>query len=245
MKYISIVVLFTSFVCVAETVSTEGKWAHDSEAGLVVAGGNSDSQTYNLKQETSYAWTGNTIKLNGSYLLGKTLGLTTAKKWDLGVRYDREITEVMSGFVGYQIDSSPFSGTYLRHSADIGLKYHFIKAETRALFAEAGYRMTAEQFTLDNGDTKSGDLTSHMSRLYIEWVEKWTEALSSKLWAEYIQSYTNTQDYRLNLEPSISVLLSKTFSLKTAYLLNYRNTPAVAGKKTTDTLLTTSLVAKF
>ena len=84
-----------------------------------------------------------------------------------------------------------------------------------------------------------------MSRLYFEWLSKWSSTVSSKLWAEYLQSYTNTKDYRFNVEPSLSVLLNEVFSVKLSYLVNFRNVPAVEGKKTLDTLYTTSLVAKF
>ena len=222
-----------------------GKLSHESEAGVILSSGNSDTQTYNVKQATSYAVTGNTIKFTSGYLLGKTGGTETAKKWDLGLRYERVLTGDLSAFLGYQIDSSPFSGTDLRHTTDVGGKFQFVKSESTAAFAELGYRLTAETFTTNNGSTTNGSLTSHMSRAYLEWLQNWNKAFASKLWAEYLQSYTNTRDSRFNVEPSLSVLLSEVFSLKMAYLISYRNVPAVAGKKQTDTLFTTSLVAKF
>lgn len=238
--------IFSLFLnTVALAADGDAKLAHESQAGLVLTSGNSDTQTYSAKQETSYHWSENTANLTGSFLIGKASGTTTAKKWDLGVRYDRLIIEALSAFTGYQIDANPFSGTDFRHTFDLGGKYRFLKSDTRALFTEAGYRLTAEKFTLDNGATSNGSLTSHMSRVYVEWSESWNDSVSSKLWAEYLQSFTNTKDYRFNIEPSVSVLLSQAFSLKVAYLINYRNVPAVAGKKTTDTLYTTSLVAKF
>jgi putative salt-induced outer membrane protein len=65
------------------------------------------------------------------------------------------------------------------------------------------------------------------------------------VWTEFLYNFSNSTDYRVNAEPSLSVILTDVFSLKLAYLINYRNLPAVAGKKQLDTLYTTSLVAKL
>lgn len=229
--------LFT-FVLFAEEAST-GKLGHESEAGIVLVTGNSDTQTYSLKQATGYEWEANKTKLTASYLLGKTSGIETANKWDLGIRYDRVVTGNLSVFLGYQLDSNRFAGTDLRHTVDLGGKYQWVKTDMTELLSELGYRMTAENFTNDS------KLTSHMTRLYTEWKQNWNKSVTSKLWAEYLQSYTNTDDYRFNLEPSLSVILTDILSLKLAYLVNYRHVPAVVGAKQTDTIYTTSLVAKF
>lgn len=242
---LSILILGWSVTALYAAEEESGKLSHESEAGVILSTGNSDTQTYSVKQATSYAVAGNTFKFTSGYLLGKTAGAETAKRWDLGVRYERVLSGDLSAFLGYQIDSNPFSGTDLRHTVDVGGKYQFVKTDSTAAFAELGYRMTAETFTTNNGATTNGSLTSHMSRAYLEWIQKWNKAFSSKLWAEYLQSYTNTRDSRFNVEPSLSVVLSEVFSLKMAYLIGYRNVPAVAGKKQTDTLFTTSLVAKF
>lgn len=241
----AIILLGISVFAVAETPSTPNKLSHDSEAGVIIASGNSETQTYSVKQVTGYDWSQNTAKLSASYLLGKTSGVETAKKWDTGIKYERSLSKHFSVFSSYQIDSLPFAGTDLRHTFDLGGKYTFLKSESQTLDSELGYRLTKENFTNDNGKSSFGYLTSHMSRLYIEWASKWSPSLSSKLWGEYLQSYTNTKDYRFNLEPSLSVLLNEVFSIKLAYLVNFRNVPAVQGKKTVDTLYTTSLVAKF
>jgi len=237
-------VLFTC-ATFAEDSAKAHKLNHDSEAGVILASGNSETQTYSLKQSTSYAWSDNLTKLTGSYLLGKTSGTETAKKWDLGLRYELGLSGQLSLYSSYQIDSLPFAGTNLRHTIDLGGKYSFFKKEHSDLGCELGYRLTKESFTSDNGKTSLGYLTSHMSRLYLEWNQKWNSSVGSKIWGEYLQSYTILEDYRLNLEPSFSVLLNDVFSVKLAYLVNFRNVPAVSGKKKIDTLYTTSLVAKF
>lgn len=245
MKALLFIGLFSFYIFAADTADSGGKLSHESEAGIILTSGNSDTQTYSVKQETSYAWQGNTVRFTGSYLLGKMSGAETAKKWSLGLRYERTIYENLSAFAGYTLEGDPFAGIWLQNTFDVGGKYDFIKTDSRSVLTELGYRITVEKFTTDNGATHSGSATSHMSRLYAEYGEKWTPAVSTKLIAEYLQSYSKTKDYRFNVGPSLSVLLNEVFSVKLSYLLNFRNVPAVAGKKQSDTTFTTSLVAKF
>lgn len=237
--------LFSAQVCLADPTPTAETLTHESEASVVLASGNSDTQTFSVKQSTGYTWDENTGKFFGSFLLGKSGGADTAKKWDLGIRYDRLLFGSLGAFAGFQLDSNVFAGTELRHTVDLGGKITLLKTDVMEILSEVGYRLTAEKFTADNGATSSGELTSHISRIYVAWAVTWNEGVSSNVWVEYLQSFTHTSDSRINLEPSLSVLLSNAFSLKLAYLVNYRNIPAVAGKKQLDTLYTTSLVAKF
>lgn len=219
--------------------ATDGKLTHESEASAVLASGNTDAQTFSVKQATAYAWDKNKGTFTGSYLLGKSAGSEIAKRWDLGLRYDREFSDVLGGFLGYQIDSNRFSGFDPRHTLDLGAKYFLIKSDETKLSAEGGYRYQSEKRI--DGSSNS----FQMGRAYAEWQNNWNKQVSSKLWTEFIYNFTNSTDYRFNIEPSLSVVLTDIFSLKVAYLLNFRNLPALSTLKKWDSLYTTSLVAKF
>lgn len=213
---------------------------HESEAGVIVATGNSDTQTYSVKQTTSYKWAANLAKFTGSYLLGKSAGIENARAWDLGLRYEREISERVSAFAAYQVDSNVFTGVDLRHSVDLGGKYFFLKTDSVTVSNETGYRFLSENLL-----QPSRTVNSHLGRLQFEWLQKWNDFVSHKFYVEYLPNFSTWQDYRINVEPSLSIMLSKVFSLKLAYLMQYRNVPAAFGKKRFDSLYTTSLVAKF
>ena len=55
-----------------ETNPKKDKLSHDSEAGVILASGNSETQTYSVKQTTSYDCEKNTAKVTRWYLLGRT-----------------------------------------------------------------------------------------------------------------------------------------------------------------------------
>jgi len=222
-------------------------WGHESEVALVSTGGNTETESYSAKQKTTYTQEANSYALTGRYLQTKTGGIETAKSWDAGLRYERIISAMWSAFVGYGAEADPYAGFIQRDNADIGGKYFFYKEEGLNLFTEVGYRSTNTQFAALPTATPpvAGTVTrENFGRLYVEYAQNLSESLSVKYWVEYLPNFSNSAGYLLNTEPSVSVMLTSVFSLKTAYLMKYRNEVA-PGAKNTDTTFTTSIVAKF
>ncbi len=213
---------------------------NESEAGIVIAAGNSDTQTYTLKHQTVYTFDQNIVKGFGRYLLGKTSGATTAENWELGARYERELSAALGVFGQYRLDKNAFAGLDLRHAIDAGGKYFFIKAEGEQFFNETGYRFTSEHRL-----APAATVSSHFIRLYFEYNRALGELLTAKLGLELLPNLSTSRDYQANFEASLLTTLSPLFSLKTSYTGQYRNQPAGAGKKRLDSLFTTALVAKF
>lgn len=234
---ILIAILLVSATSFAE--ETKSPLSHESELGLVLTSGNTDSESVSAKQITAYTWESqNLLKLEGKYLSAKTSGTETAKSWNLGLRYEKGIYENLSAFLGHSIESDRFAGFVQRNHFDVGLKYVFIKTENDELLNETGYRYTFDQKTAgDNGVT-------HFGRVYFEWTHNWQKTISHKLLVEYLPNFTTSSAYFLNVEPSLSMALNEIFSLKLAYLTKYQNAPQT-GKKQTDTVYTTVLAAKF
>lgn len=238
--WLPVLVLVHSFSAQADTTGTAAKLANELEVGIVVAGGNSDAQTYTVKEQTVYPWGGNLIKGFGHYLLGKSAGLKTAENWDLGARYERELSDAFSVFGQYKLDSNVFAGLDLRHTFDAGGKYFIIKQEGQQLFNETGYRFTSE-----NRLAPAATVGSHFARVYFEYNRSLGELVTAKLGLELLPNFSNSNDYQANLEAALLASLSPVFSVKSAYTIQYRNQPAGAGKNRSDTLFTTSIVAKF
>lgn len=235
-----IIILLVSITSAAFCSEPKLGWGHESEASAVISSGNADNQTYSLSQATQYLWPKDAIKTKARYLLGKTSGNETAKNWALGARYERSLSDVLSAYGGYQIDSNIFANLDYRHTVDLGSKYTWLQGGAHTLFSELGYRLTDE-----NQLNPTAQLTSHFLRIYSEWVASWTSTLSSKAYIEYLPNLTRSSDWQLNSEVSLGVKMSDVFSLKTGYLFLYRNTPAGVGKKQLDTVFSTALVAKF
>ncbi len=230
--------LVASVLIAAETPSGDGKFSNESEAGVVLSTGNSSIRAFNFKQLNAYVWDANSVKFDGRFLGSTNNGAENARFFNLGLRYERALSDSFSLFAAETYQSDVFAGYDNRFNTDLGVKYNIVKDESTTWFVEAGYRHIAEKLVAGASNNRSN------ARVYTEATYLFTKSVSGKLWVEYIQSVENGKDALINTELSISVLLSEVLSLKTGYLLRYNNNPS-APAQTTDTTFTTSLVAKF
>jgi putative salt-induced outer membrane protein len=230
-------ILFFSLVLHAEDKSP---WSHESEVTIVKVGGNTTSDSYSGKQKTSYEFDLNTLIASARYLQTKASGTETAKQWDASLRYERELSEHWTVFVQHGAESDPYSGYTQRDNTDLGGKYYFIKGKTETLLSEAGVRSTKTISSVSNDVSHANS-----GRLYAEYSKQINDSVSGRLWAEYLPSFKKSDEYLVNYEPSMSVMMNQVFSLKLAYLVKYHNTTVSAGEKKEDTTFTTALVAKF
>ncbi|WP_415061677.1 DUF481 domain-containing protein [Bdellovibrio sp.] len=224
--------LFSTSAFSAEPLSGE------AEAGGVIVSGNNNSESYNAKAKTVFTQDKNVYTASGRYLKTDSNGVESARNWEAGVRYERELTDYFGVFVGQKAESDIYNGYIQRDSTDAGLKYSLIKSDDMNWFLEAGYRY---QKTLPTVGSTTHD---NLGRLFSEFNKSMDKTLSFKYWAEYLPNFTNTDAYLINTEASLNVMLNSVFSLKLAYLLQYQNLPAAGGKYSTTTS-TMNLVAKF
>lgn len=214
--------------------------SHESEAGVVVANGNSHTESYTVKSKTEWKHGPDTYSLGGHFLRATANNVQSAENWLVGLRYEHAFTELLSGFLAQSVEGDIFAGIKQRYNSDAGAKYHFYKTEKDFLwFAEGGYRFTREHTT--RGTKES----FHKLRIFTEAEKYWNETVSSKLWVEYLPNLTKARSWLLNAELSLNAALSSIFSVKTGILLRYNNTPPVATAQEADTTFTTALVAKF
>lgn len=224
-------------------VTAETKpWAHESELGITTVGGNTKTESYNLKQKTSYTFDLNKFTLAARYLKTKSGGVESARNWDGSIRYDREISARFSIFASNGLESDVFAGYVQRTNYDLGATYAIVKSEPTNWIAEAGYRYTDTQFTVRPVGTAD---VSHLLRIFSEVNQTLGKQASARFWVEYLPNLSEEDEYRVNLEPSIVAQLTGIFSLKTGYLIKYQNRITAPVTERTDSFFTTSLVAKF
>jgi putative salt-induced outer membrane protein len=245
--------LLALIVSVSAPVQADEGYKNESELGTTIISGSTNTATYNAKQTSIYEWHLNTVKGALRYLNTQSSGADTAKNWDGTLRYERQLSDIFNAFLAHTWDSDIFAGYVQKNSVDLGIKYFFIKKEEEKVFAEAGYRNSSTHYPSHT----QADGTVNAARAYIEGSKNISQAASFRLWVEYIQTvsstltgttgYSSGQDYQLNAEPSISVMLSQVFSLKSAYLFKYVNYLPTTSTTTKylNTAFTTSLVAKF
>lgn len=214
----------------------------EAEAGIVSSEGNTKSSSYLIKNMTSYRLDAYLAKFTGNYLSNEsknndTNAITSYEKWDLGLRFERDLTEKLAAYLGQNMESDKKAGIDRKYNTDIGGKYYVAKKEGYYTFAELGYRLTKEEYVSGEDEDFS------FVRAYVESEKKWTPTFSSKLWVEYLPNLDESEDFNLNGEASINAALDNIFSIKTAYLVKYDNVPAAEYR--TDSLFSTSLIAKF
>lgn len=225
--------------CALITSASYANWTNESELGILIAKGNSNSQSLTAKETAGYILNeDSSLKFTGRYLQTKISDIENARFWSAGLRYDRAINYRLGFYVGEMVESDKYAGYNQKYNSDIGLKYSIERGPKFTWDAEAGYRYTVEK-QLTGLDKKL-----HYLRGYTEAVKIWSESVSTKLWFEYLPNLTTGTDYQMNTELSVTAVLNNMFAIKTGYLLRYDNLPNPGAVKT-DTLLTTSLVAKF
>lgn len=236
-----IIFLFSILVLSTQALTQEkSPWSHESEASVVKVSGNTTSDSYSAKQKTSYTFDMNVLTAAARYLQTKAGGIETARQWEGSLRYERELSDKWAIFVQHGAESDTYAGYTQRDSTDLGGKYFFTKTEPETFFSEAGLRYQ-KMLLSSTGDTTY----STIGRLYLEYSKEINEAVSGKLWVEYLPNFKESEAYLINYEPSLSVMMSQVFSLKVAYLVKYHNKVIIPTEKKEDTTFTTALVAKF
>lgn len=213
-------------------------WKNESQAGVVMTTGNTDTSTLSFGEMTSYQFSENLLKFTAAYLYQKSGDVVSGKSWNLGLRYERSLSEKFSVFTGETIEGNLFSGVNQRYSTDVGGKAFILKEEGTTWLAEAGYRYTKENLV-------ALQRSLHYARLYSEVEHRLNPTVSAKYWLEYLPNFSISEDWQMNTELSLSASVSSFFSVKSAYLVKYDNQINAVGLLKTDRAFTTSLVAKF
>ena len=216
------------------------QYKNESEASIVVTGGNSQLETYSSKTSNKYTQEANLYTINGSYVYGESSDVRSNEAWDVLARYDRTLSEHFTLFIAELVESNRFAGFRRRYNSDLGAKYTFLKTEKNTSFIELGYRYSVEKKSNRNLE----DDKDHKARIYVESAQKLSESANAKLWVEYLPNFTESKDYLISTEASMSMALDKTFSIKLAYKWTMDNLPA-PGTSKYDYIYTTSLLANF
>jgi len=230
---------------------------NETAIGYVVTGGNSQSETTSLKEDVSYNWTRDILKLKAQYI--QTSGLdpqsdlnnVTAENWAATLRFEKVFDpKRFNGYISYGWYGDRFQGVREGQSTDIGGKYYFYKLKYFQLLSELGYRYTRELLVAEPTQ-KIGVGSSimpeyHYLRSFLQADYSFSKTFAVGAWLEFLPSVTNfTQDQRINYSPYLTSILTDVFSLKVAYEARYRFPVTVANNRLTDFTFTTSLLATY
>ena len=107
----------------------QAQYSSESELAVILSGGNTEQEVWNVKTTNSYLQGKNIYKLGGHYSYGRSEGKLNAENNDVFLRYDREIESSFSGFTAVQRESDHFASLEQRINFDLGGSTIFIKNE--------------------------------------------------------------------------------------------------------------------
>lgn len=212
----------------------------EDEAAVISTTGNSEFKTYALKSVNSYKLNANTVGLKGIYTYGESEKVRNAENWQVQLTVDHAFNEKISLVAGELVEANRFAGVSRRYNTDLGMKYNFVKNDNTQALLELAYRYTDEK----NVSKSVADKKDSKAKVYVEASHKFNANVSGKFWLEYLPNFSESEDYQINLEPSLAVVMTEVLSLKVAYLWNYDHEPAT-GSVAHDTKYVTSIIAKF
>lgn len=229
----------------------EAKWANESEVGITSTqsanSSSEDTDLYFAKHKTAVEMGKNTFTAQGNYFYGKKGDEITARNWMGNLKWDRSFSERFKGFIAETLEGDRFMGYVLRSSTDLGGRYYFsMQEEPKDLdyfFAEAGYRLTYEDYTVRTANTNS---TSSQARIFSEYSKPWTATFSTKLWIEYLKTLGNDSRDQYNAELSGLTKMSDLLTMKASYLVKFDDTLKDKGlERNTTKVLMVSLIANY
>lgn len=212
------------------------EWSGKGELGLVIARGNSDSETLNSEVGLTYSEERWTNESGISYLRTEESGETTASRIVADNKTDYALTDRRYVLAALRYDRDRFSGFRYQGSAALGYGYRVLEGETHFLKLEAGpgVRFSEER---ESGESE----TELIGRGYAEyrWVISGNTELSNHLLVE-----TGGENTFLENQTALVVAINSRLALKTGFAVRH-NTDVAEGRDNTDTLTTMNLVYDF
>ncbi len=212
------------------------QWKGKGEVGIVFARGNSDTDTANVKLDTSREVDRWKHSFGVAALRAANDGVKTAERYGASWQSDYKLTDRSFWFGGLRYEQDEFSGFDYQASATTGYGYKFIDTERTKFSGQAGAGYRRSKLTpsgdIDSGAIFRGDL-------------KFEHALTAttKILDTFVVEAGSDNTFASNLL-ALQVKMSDKFALSVGLDVRH-NTDPPAGLKKTDTLTTVNLVYAF
>lgn len=211
-------------------------WTGKSELGVVIARGNTDSETVNARIEFLFEeerWHNESI-VRG--VRSSDSGETTASRYVVSNKTDYDFSERNYAWAALRYDRDRFSSFKHQASASLGLGRHLIETERHELIGEIGPGFKYSEHRT-GGETESEAMMR--GHLKYDWTISETADLVNRLLVETASSNTFAEN-----ELSLSVAINSRVALKAGVAVRH-NTDVDPGREKTDTLTTVNLVYNF
>ena len=223
-------------ILVAASGSALADFSGKGELGLVIARGNSDIETGNVRLELNYEqerWSNESI-FNAVY--GRDGGETNNSRWVLSNKTNYNLSEVSYLLGAVRYDRDRFSSFSYQATVAVGYGRRLINTDTHRLKAEVG---PGWRFAELRETGESEDELILRGFLDYRWNISDTAQLTNRLLVEAGDDNTFAENTL-----GVSVAVNSRISLKTGFSVRH-NTDVDSGRKKTDTLTTVNLVYNF
>lgn len=209
-------------------------------AGLSITTGNSDTSAFNLAFGLVYDPKSHSVfKADALYLRSAANGVATSEKATAALRYEYKVSDRLFAFgqVAYLHDR--FKNLTYLITPMVGAGYIVVKEKTLELGVDASIGGAFEKDS-GLGATSSGAFAVGES---FAWKISPGAAFTQK--ASGLWKTIDTSDAFYHFEVGLAASLVKSFELKVAYLVDYKNKVNPPTLKKTDTALVAAIIYKF
>ena len=228
--------ILLAVLALGASLPAAAQWKGKGEVGIVYARGNTDTDTVNVKVDTSREVERWKHSFGVTALRAATSGDKTAERYGANWQSDYKLTERSYWFGGLRYEQDEFSGFDYQASLSTGYGYKFID-NARTKFsgqAGAGYRRSKLKPT---GATESNAIFRGDLKL------EHTLTDTTKLLDTFVVESGSDNPFVSNVL-ALQVKISDKFALSVALDVRHNTDPPVNLKKT-DTLTTVNLVYAF
>jgi putative salt-induced outer membrane protein len=230
--------LIAAPLALAAQEPADSAWKAQVDLGLVNTAGNTSTTTLAAADEISYTTLPWTFTQTFAVVYGRNEGVKTAETYRAKLRADRTLSPRMTVFGRIGWDRDVFAGIERRFEEDLGFGYEAIAAERTTLKLEAGGFAAQQRATVD------GENNFYGARAAATFKQMIGAKASFQQIAEFLPNLKDTEDLRIHSETALVAPLSRMFSLKVAYVVDFDNQPE-PGFGETDRRLTTGLRVTF
>jgi len=253
-------------------------WSNKTELSLVGTFGNSESQTLGFnnafgykKGPSEFTFKVSAIRAESTNLTRYALGTAddydvfeesstekTAEKYAANLKYQRMITERFFWFTGLDWDRNEFAGIENRTAISAGVGHKWIERDDRKFKTDYGFQYITETPIVEPEGYDDAYMAARIDYDFM------TKVSSNSTFEQSLRTTWNldeSDDYRANLDNSLTVTMKEGLALKVGLQIAYDNEPAFAGVELltdgepmgsvayqldeVDTIFTTSLVIDF
>jgi putative salt-induced outer membrane protein YdiY len=242
--YVSALILIAGFALSMPVLAEEEQetgWTDVAELGLVLTTGNSESSSLSINNTLARSWDKSAFTLKAGALrveVTRVLGAdidtdgfsiveedeTTAEKYFINGRFDREITEKFFWFAGAGWEKNELAGIKNRYSASGGVGNIWVDTETVKFRTDYSLTYTDQEDVVPSPGVEDNFLGLRFSWNYLH---KFTG--NTTYGNDFIvdENLDETSDFRADMTNWLAVSMSEKLALKVSLQTLYDNEPSL------------------